>query len=389
MLFDALIVGGGPAGATTALLLAKAGWSVAIIEKKNFPRPKVCGELLSATNLPLLQHIGISNFYHTHAGPEVRRVGLFAGNTVLESPMPQANQPQGVWGRALGREKLDSKILEMAVNAGVKLWQPWEVKSLQQNTHFTAIIGSDHQVQQISARLAIIAHGSWERGLASNHYPHKVSDLLAFKTHFRHCTLASDLMPLLVFPGGYGGLVHSDGGRVSLSCCVRRDILHDIRQIYPKKKAGEAMLQHIRKYCRGFNQIITSAEREGNWLSAGPIKPGIRHSYKDGIFFVGNIAGEAHPIVAEGISMALQSAGLLTQIIKQEAPWLKNKFNEAGQLYTQRWNAHFAKRIYAAALFAHLAMRPWMSSLLLPCFKHFPRLLTLGATLSGKTTMYD
>ena len=58
-LFDAIIIGAGPAGATLACLLSQAGWSVAIVEKKNFPRRKVCGEFISATSLPLLQKIFI------------------------------------------------------------------------------------------------------------------------------------------------------------------------------------------------------------------------------------------------------------------------------------------------------------------------------------------
>ena len=71
---DALIIGGGPGGATAALLLARAGWSVRVIEKAAFPRGKVCGEFLSATNLPLLRELGVAEDFQELAGPEVRQV---------------------------------------------------------------------------------------------------------------------------------------------------------------------------------------------------------------------------------------------------------------------------------------------------------------------------
>ena len=87
-MFDAIVVGGGPAGATTALLLARAGWYVALIEKNTFLRRKVCGEFISATNLPLLKELGIADYYFTHGGPPIEQVGLFSANTIITSPMP-------------------------------------------------------------------------------------------------------------------------------------------------------------------------------------------------------------------------------------------------------------------------------------------------------------
>ena len=60
---------------------------------------------------------------------------------------------------------------------------------------------------------------------------------------------------------------------------------------------------------------LAGAEREGPWLASGPLRPGVRLGQGDGIFRVGNAAGEAHPIVGEGISMALQSAFVLAALL--------------------------------------------------------------------------
>jgi 2-polyprenyl-6-methoxyphenol hydroxylase-like FAD-dependent oxidoreductase len=66
--FDAVVVGAGPAGASTAILLARAGWSVALVERQRFPRRKVCGECIAASNLPLLDALGIGDAVARLAG---------------------------------------------------------------------------------------------------------------------------------------------------------------------------------------------------------------------------------------------------------------------------------------------------------------------------------
>ena len=52
---DALIIGAGPAGSSAARLLARGGWSVALVEKTEFPRRKVCCEFISAATMPVLE----------------------------------------------------------------------------------------------------------------------------------------------------------------------------------------------------------------------------------------------------------------------------------------------------------------------------------------------
>ena len=380
---DALVIGGGPSGATAARLLARAGWSVVMVEKTPFPRRKVCGEFISGTSLPILSDGVIENAFLTCAGPEVRRVGLFAGKTVLSSPMPSIGRAG--WGRALGREKLDAILLEAATSAGADLWQPWKAVALERIPQgYRCRIAKDDDEEALNSRIVIMAKGSWERSpLDDNFHAPAKSDLLAFKAHFRDSHLPSDLMPLLVFPGGYGGMVHTDDGRVSLSCCIRRDRLERCRK--SGEKAADAVKRHIAANCEGARAALEKARVDGAWLSAGPIRPGIRASSVGGLFFVGNIAGEAHPIVAEGISMAMQSSWLLCrQLIGNEdqlhsAEMLK----EIGGAYRREWREAFATRIHAAAAFAHLAMQPH-AALAAPLLKLFPAVLTWGAKLSGK-----
>ncbi|MHB8569441.1 MAG: FAD-dependent oxidoreductase [Metallibacterium sp.] len=98
--YDAIIVGAGPAGSTAAILLAQAGWSVAVIEKSTFPRRKVCGECVAATNLSLLDRLGIGQQFDDLAGPELRSVGLFAGAAMLiASSRPRTTAMLVAWVR--------------------------------------------------------------------------------------------------------------------------------------------------------------------------------------------------------------------------------------------------------------------------------------------------
>lgn len=400
MIHDALIIGGGPAGATAAWFLARAGWSVALVEKASFPRRKVCGEFISATTIPLLHTLGLGETYLDMAGPPVREVGLYAGKYTLSAPMPVTRTAGQCWGHALGREHLDNLLLNNARTAGVNILQPCHATELaRKDGIFTCRIESPgkNPDRELHARIVIAAHGSWERGILPTHIPkqkQEPQDLLAFKAHFTQTELPSVLMPLLAFPGGYGGMVHTDHGRVSLSCCIRRDTLKQLRnnrgQILgsvPDYYAGEIVLAHIMEHCDGVRRALIHGQREGVWLSSGPIRPGIRTLHHDGIFAVGNTAGEAHPVVAEGISMAIQGAWLLAKLLvarRQEI--LSGDTEQTGYDYVQAWRRYFAPRLRHAALFAHLVMRPAATQILLPLFQHIPGLLTLCANLSGKTT---
>ena len=57
--FDVVIVGGGPSGSACAYWLAKAGWDVALLERKTFPREKTCGDGLTPRSVRQLADMGL------------------------------------------------------------------------------------------------------------------------------------------------------------------------------------------------------------------------------------------------------------------------------------------------------------------------------------------
>lgn len=60
--FDVIIIGGGLAGLTSSIHIAKNNFSVLLIEKNSYPKHKVCGEYVSNEVLPYLEYLGFDPF---------------------------------------------------------------------------------------------------------------------------------------------------------------------------------------------------------------------------------------------------------------------------------------------------------------------------------------
>jgi 2-polyprenyl-6-methoxyphenol hydroxylase-like FAD-dependent oxidoreductase len=392
--FDAVIVGAGLAGSTAAIQLARAGWSVALIERQRFPRRKVCGECVAASNLPLLQALGVGDAFHARAGPELRQVTLLHGDCAVTADLPAADRDRFAWGRALGRETLDGLLLEQARAVGATVFQPWAVLAILGTAgawHCELRALESGELLQLHASVAIDAHGSWEdlpTDRPQRRLARSAADLFAFKANFKGSSLPEGAISVLALDGGYGGMVVADGGTTTVACCIRRDRLSELRAAAPGLRAGDAVAAWLQRECAGVRQALHGAVRDGPWLTSGPLNPGVHVEAHDGIFRIGNAAGEAHPILGEGMSMALQSAALLCSLLlgPTGAAAKPDGSAQAGlQLrYAAAWRRQFAPRLRLAAVFAHLAMRARSAAALMNVVRIWPGLLTRGARWGGK-----
>jgi flavin-dependent dehydrogenase len=392
---DIVVVGAGPAGSTAAILLARAGLAVALVERQPFPRRKVCGECIAASNLPLLDALGIGGAFAARAGPELRQVALMRGESCVVADLPSAPRGPHWWGRALGRETLDALLLEQAQRAGAQVLQPWRVGAIapaRARAGARVALHAGRRTLLLQAPVVVAANGCWAARACTDGAcggTARASDLFAFKANYRDASLAAGLLPVLSFAGGYGGMVVADGGIATVACCVRRDRLLLARQAAPGAPAGEAIERMLIASCSGVRDALRTASRVGAWIGAGPLDPGVHFTRSDTQLRIGNAAGEAHPIIGEGISMAIQSGFLLSSRLLDAfgrahvgTPEWREQLVGA---HARQWRRAFRGRLLLAATFAHAAMRPASSAALLALIAAWPQLLTRGARWGGKT----
>ncbi len=322
------------------------------MEKTKFPRRKVCGEFIAASGVELLRTLGLGAELDAAAGPEVHTIALWSGDRSFEARMP-AWHAAAPYPRALARETLDTLLLAHARRHGARVIQAPD--------------------PALEARVLLDARGSWHKGPGA-------SDLLGFKAHFRDVELPASTIALIPFSGGYAGLVESGANRATLACCVRRSPLKGLRP--GGAAAGESLLAHLLERSDALGRALHRARLEGPWLGAGPLRPGARSLYHDGVFAIGNAAGETHPIVGEGIAMAMRSAALLCEPLSAA---LKSTYSPkaVARSYRLAWWRAFGVRLHASLLFGRLAMRPALSEGFL---RSAPGLLTAAAALSGKAS---
>lgn len=313
---DAAIVGAGPAGSTLALLLARAGCDVVLIDRATFPRPKPCGDCLSAAAARLLARLGLLDTVQALAPAHLAgwriygpRAACFAAAfDALGDPDPLVHT-----GLALPREHLDAALLAAAASAGATVRCGWTATELQRAGAAVSGVrlrvhgGGDATVQ---ARITVGADGLRSRiarRLDALRRPPRVRKL-SFTTHVARAS------------GGdwYGEMHVGDGicaGFAPVSAagdCWNLTLVADADRFGQAARAPRAFF----RTALASLPVLAGLDLEpAELLASGPFDSPTRRTTFDGAVLLGDAAGYFDPFTGQGMYQALAGAEQLARVL--------------------------------------------------------------------------
>jgi len=329
------VVGAGPAGAVAAYLLARRGAQVALFEKSPWPRPKACGDGLTPSSVALLAEIGITL-------PSRARFGAtyVTGPTgaAFRAPWPSDTGD----GTTCERADFDATLVAAAIAAGARFFDRTEVTSCASGE--LTLRGADGSSRSETFDAIALGEGG-TGGLAAG----------------------AGLPPFAYRLGAYRGYVETPADLPDeYQVHYARPFLPGYAWVFPvaKRRANVGAVLAARGDVRALlrDWIASSAEaRDALGPHArltggrgGVIAIGRARRYIDRVFAIGDAAGIADPLSAEGVSQAMRSAVMFANALGTS----RGAVTRAGATYerdVRAFDANNREALRMRALFGLLA----------------------------------
>ncbi|HEX8913469.1 MAG TPA: NAD(P)/FAD-dependent oxidoreductase [Humisphaera sp.] len=346
---SAIVVGAGPAGSVAALLLARAGWRVDLVEQHRFPRDKVCGECLSALGIEVLTRLGLDGTVRAFGTIPLRFTALHAASgESVRLPLPRE-----MWG--ISRHVLDQVLLLEAARAGATVHQPARCEGFETVDGRPVVRLRDlvtNHVAEHAPDWVVVADGKSTLFAPS---PAPTRDF-GLKAHFKDVDGPGDAIELFGALGTYGGLAPIEANRWNAAFSVPADLL--------RAHAGD--LEMVFERLVGENKVLRRRLREATRVCpflASPLpRFAVRADWPAGVVPVGNAAAALEPIGGEGMGLALRSAELAAEhLIRAEQRGVGLDQPGLVQAYLKLWRTRrlacrAAARVVSSGRFAGLAM---------------------------------
>ena len=302
-IWDVVVIGAGVAGGLAALVCARQGLSVLVVDKRAFPRWKVCGCCFNAQAQGVLEAVGQGDLMaRCGAQPLERlRIGFHGESAALSLP--------GGW--VLSRERFDPALLEAAAAAGATVrfqtrGQLGPVCSATRCVRLTSSAGGPEDVVQ--ARVVLVA-----AGLVNHCSPeHSSVATLSESRVGAGCVLpatahgyAGNAIHMALGHGGYVGLVQREDGALNLAAAFDRSHL--------AASGGAAGAARSVLVSAGFD--LPSDLMAGHWQLTPALTRRPPAVAGNRCFLIGDAAGYVEPFTGEGMAWALTAGAAVAPLV--------------------------------------------------------------------------
>ncbi len=334
--FDVLVAGAGPAGSVAALVLARAGARVALVDKASFPRDKACGDLVGPRGVQILTDLGIAT-PGAGRGSDLLAVGPSGNASRLPAFSGRCYPGHGL---VLPRRTFDDVLRRAALSAGACGIRA-RISAVDQSADGTVRAAVTSDGRRIEAGTVIGADGALSPLARMTGMLDERESLWGFA--IRAYVPAQVPLPLLVlmdaeagriYPG-YGWLFPGVDGQANVGIGV--GLPGDCRQA--------ALRGDLSRFCallRERGQLAPGAPVGpviGGWLRMGGL--GVRPA-SGNVLLAGDAAGLVNPLQGEGISQAMMSGRLAAEAVLVSPA-------TAGSAYTDALRAAFGRYLPGAA----------------------------------------
>jgi len=342
-IFDVLITGAGPAGSACAARLAERGFTVALVERSEPGRPRVCGGFLGPEFEDWMRVWGWGSELDRLTKSPVHQVQVSgSGPRLVRTGLPRSG------GYAVDRGIFDRWVADLAVRKGARLWTGAVVESAERDADkadglWTARLRTGNEV--IRARHRVDATG--RRPAAAG----KRQIFFACKAVYRGVTGLEDAVALHFIERGHVGLNPVNAEETTLCLCVDgrylRDAQGDLDRMLKRFEAGNPSLQ----------RQLAAARRTGPWQTCQAEPDGGPVFYRDGQFHIGDALSMVNPVIGGGIPIAMQSGVLLADLLLSRDPALQVERTgaaaaaaapasevEIARVFEREWREAFSKK---------------------------------------------
>jgi geranylgeranyl reductase family protein len=158
---EVLVVGGGPGGSSAAHWLARSGREVLLVEKKEYPREKTCGDGLTPRSIHQLIDMGFD--FDVPEFHRIRGLRAYSGELMMELDWPD-HPIYPNWGGVIRRADLDMQVAQLAEKQGVTVRQHTSAAPIHDAGMITGVeLTTDGEKEIVHPKIVVVADGSLSR----------------------------------------------------------------------------------------------------------------------------------------------------------------------------------------------------------------------------------